>query len=861
MRRLIVWFSSLNFLLFSQLVYAVDKSPLNLTPPTSDYSVKFLEYIFGVVDGVLSGEGSYMIGKLSMVLNTVTIFLAAVFIIYTLFVSTLKTADDGEQMNQRWSSPWIPIRAAAGIALMLPKASGYGLMQIFIMWIVLQGIGAADLVWGKALDYLQQGGSIVQPNLKPVKENDDKLQQAAKMLRVTVCLHALQAGLDGQRRYDFENQIYKPGTKYDHGPVPVMTTIPDFLGTQESQSDPKVELPNVGNVMFYSQFNGQCGSISWEKFSQDQIDELSNKTGISKNDPLLSDLTNRRAIAVQQMYFDMDRLGARIVANYQADSPQSLGTLVDGVWKPNDALLQGNELKDAVNSYYAIMKPALTSLKNKVKDDTKFIEEARKKGWIMAGSYYYDLLNTRRDATNVLRLYGTLSVRAGPAQSIANNPALRHLEEINCIAPTYNRMITQFADYESVAGKALTNYINGALLFPQQKQIGAGPKGYHWVDYTWDFKRVSLPGPKQCKSGGGPFGKIKKYLCKYVYYYPKHYVMEYVIQYSLGPLISDINKIFQPFSALVSIFYSAIIAALEDGSDPVVAMMDLGDIYIQTVYSVWIAVIILNGIVGAIPGLNMIGQAVFVFIAPFLFTVLGSLFASGVLMVYYIPLLPYILFLAGGLAWFISVVEVMVAGPIMAFGIAFPEGGNFVGRSRSGFMLLLNVFFRPTFMIIGFFASMIIINVGIWLVNVGFDKIAFAIMTDHSNLFAQILAPIFMIVVHCLLYKEVTQVAFSLIHRIPDNILSMISGGESMGYGGEVAQELARATRRQVQETGAGLAKISGEVGQQAFGPVANLTRKIYHFVKQVVKFVVKLVIGIVVLLILTVIPIIPPPP
>ncbi len=51
------------------------------------------------------------------------------------------------------------IRSTLGLALLIPKASGYCLMQIFVMWVVVQGVGAADKIWEAALGYLNRGGA------------------------------------------------------------------------------------------------------------------------------------------------------------------------------------------------------------------------------------------------------------------------------------------------------------------------------------------------------------------------------------------------------------------------------------------------------------------------------------------------------------------------------------------------------------------------------------------------------------------------------------------------------------------------------------------------------------------------------
>src|ERR1700733_1323844 len=145
-------------LLFPTLVLAADGSSISFAPPPSDYSVVFLGNIFGVVDGVLHGTGSQIMGNMFGVFNSAVLALGGIVIMYTLMVSTMNTAHEGEMLGKKWSEIWVPMRSTLGLALLIPKATGYCLMQIFVMWIVVQGVGAADKIWAAALSYLNRGG-------------------------------------------------------------------------------------------------------------------------------------------------------------------------------------------------------------------------------------------------------------------------------------------------------------------------------------------------------------------------------------------------------------------------------------------------------------------------------------------------------------------------------------------------------------------------------------------------------------------------------------------------------------------------------------------------------------------------------
>ncbi|MBR7905814.1 DotA/TraY family protein [Burkholderia cenocepacia] len=120
----------------------------NLFDPTSgDVSIKVLGAIFG---GLLDSGGTA-----DPLLNGIKAFNAGVLLIggilaaYTIFSATVNTAHEGEVMGKSYSSAWLPIRYAIGTSIVLPIiGGGYCVMQAIVMWLVVQGIGLADNVWG-----------------------------------------------------------------------------------------------------------------------------------------------------------------------------------------------------------------------------------------------------------------------------------------------------------------------------------------------------------------------------------------------------------------------------------------------------------------------------------------------------------------------------------------------------------------------------------------------------------------------------------------------------------------------------------------------------------------------------------------
>lgn len=121
---------------------------ISFESPDEDKSLFYLGQIFGPVGTALpTGVGNALLSNLFSIFNIAVLTLGSIVVSYTIVLSTINTAQEGEVMGRKWSSLWIPIRSAVGIAFLVPTASGYSLLQIMMMTIVVYGIGAANQLW------------------------------------------------------------------------------------------------------------------------------------------------------------------------------------------------------------------------------------------------------------------------------------------------------------------------------------------------------------------------------------------------------------------------------------------------------------------------------------------------------------------------------------------------------------------------------------------------------------------------------------------------------------------------------------------------------------------------------------------
>lgn len=94
--------------------------------------------------------------------------------------------------------------------------------------------------------------------------------------------------------------------------------------------------------------------------------------------------------------------------------------------------------------------------------------------------------------------------------------------------------------------------------------------------------------------------------------------------------------------------------------------------------------------------------------------------AMGVIMAFYVPIYPWIVFTFAAVGWFIAVIEAMAAGPLICLGMTHPQGHELANSVRQAAMLLLGVFIRPALMILSFIMSMILARVLLFFMIQGF---------------------------------------------------------------------------------------------------------------------------------------------
>ena len=688
------------------------------------------------------------------------------------------------------------------------------------------------------------------------------------------------------------------------GGLPGMPNMPD-PGFGAGSGDAGSASLKGGKVDY--EFSG--GGVTWLNKTSDSG---TNIMTLSQGD--LDIIKKSRAAAIAQMYLTLASTARAIVSNdpqitpnsgnsgsyaspvadYQFGVPQTslngkcltmsadcpYWGKVDGSSAP--LLLDGTELQDAVTDYHSVMQPALKLLSDvqnqkNVAAGRDFIEEAKRSGWVLAGSYFFNLvtLNGSAIATSdnvdansglgkstfnldglnatcsgnyafLCDVFGTSEEKTKEIRALFTGEAGLSVPKADLSSSNLARIPNEDTIIQPEAASTVYGYANNAMLIDLPGQIGLTPKNLDIqlepMNFKMNMDKVTLDNQLGC----GAY--IKLFGSKWCVERDLKKIGWDMLRDITNGLISFINVIAEeavnkililPLNHFMSIFKESMAVLTAPGTNPVLALAMMGVKYINMSMDTWISIVLVTLTVGLIPGIG----AFIMLVMPLFMVWIGIMVGIGFITAYYIPFLPYMIFTFGALAWFIAVVEAMAAAPLVALGISHPEGHDAMGKSEQGLMILLNVFLRPAMMVIGFIAAIAMCYIGVWLLNSGFSTVLDFL--DSSSLWhvtegwsissmaipwASIFGFFFVVVIYTMIYLTLVEKSFSLIAVLPDKVLRWVGGQpESIG---EQASQWTQDTKGKIDKAAGDVDRSMGAIqkglAQEAMGGAKKVTDKVF---------------------------------
>lgn len=768
-----------------------------------DASLGYLTQIFGTMNGILmdpanpGGGGSITIlGSMFKYFNSIVLTIGVLIVVYTTVVGIMKTAHEGEFMGKNWNNLWIPIRMVLGIGALIPTGSGYSTLQVIMMWVIVQGIGAADTIWASALGFADIFGSpYAQVNAASGVGASTQLNNLFKGLVCAATAEISQKDPTDTKGGGYYCSDTKCGTTSFEGAKCSGNTCTWNIGPTKTGGCGTLEYCNAdsackgsGSGLKCAVCKGQAQALQSviptmftiaQQFAQADYqyrDFYANSGSDSGGGGSYGWVTkycsdnnipaDQCCVGGKSPLYDKDKdkskegadtgdggndggkkdKGAQCTEFPSPDgnSPQSANKDVvkSLIWPYGMTAVNGSNFLDTVyQQYQSVINGAIAGAGGddaaKMKGE---LADAMETGWIFAGGYYYTLA------------------------SMNNKSQKAKIPEFNVTAP-------------DMSEGALTNYRNNysvASILIGQAQ-GAGKEAGDEDGFNTDWS--SLAGGDMGELGGAAGDGIGQMSGAFK-----------------GSLDNQTNT--DPLARLQVAGMSILIA-------------------VEVLYPIFLVLSFLIGTVGSMNGWAL-GSGFFnptsggwvlmyFVLIPAIMGLFGIMISLGGLLGVYTPLIPYIVFTMGAIGWMIATIETMVAGPLVALGILSPSGQHeIMGKAEPALMLLFNVFLRPTLMIFGLIAAMKLAGIVTTMINAMF----WTVMTSIGTL--DILGLIFFLAAYVFLIIAALNKCFTAIHVIPERVMTWI-GGQAISYGeGEGLAEVKRGG-----ESAMGGAQSAAASGQQ----------------------------------------------
>ncbi len=353
------------------------------TPVSGDKSMELLASLFGKL-GVFGSSGTDAFADVITAFNSAVLTIGGVLVSYTILIGTIGTAHDGEMLGKKFSSAWVPIRTAAGTALVLPVIGGsYCVMQALVGWLIVQGIGLADMVWGT---YMSSSNIAKQVSVNASSYSKD-YKAAWGMFSSAVCMYGYEKVIQEARAnnsFSVSNSLaFGISNSISGGELSPEETMMGAVGS-------------AGGLTYYygatSPGDGfkedSCGSVSLSAFAAPSASgPVGNQFGTSLIDRQKINQMSAQAAVAQVAAFEALKNEINQAAKAFVENPSSTSAV--------------NAVKSATAKYSKAATDSASGILSTLANFQELEAASKKDGWILAGAWYMRM-SYLMDAANML---------------------------------------------------------------------------------------------------------------------------------------------------------------------------------------------------------------------------------------------------------------------------------------------------------------------------------------------------------------------------------------------------------------------------------------------------------------------------
>lgn len=748
----------------------------------NDISVEILKTLFGGLPLFETGVDSLQ--NAFMVFNLCVLTVGGILAAYNLALSLVATANEGRMLGG-YNATMTPIRSAFAVVMTMPVANGYCLIQVVVMWLVMQGVHIADIVWSKFVseDNLAQALAVA-----PLQTNAKDL--ARNVLTAALCMSVLQ---NHGNKYGDNNidMAWSLGYGKDRK-VLTLGMLTDYVKENKGKS---IEL-HAGNVTggngiadnacgtlvinsVAAENSGTFDGLDKNRISGEMMTGTMGAMGvISENNGVMGKIVSGGTAVYSGFRLLIDSYKEKVAWNKKVDE-MSLEHAV----QTENLLLKASQIADAIvtnieNEEIAHEKNNTAEMLDRVNNSTEFSSSDFDDG--------EHLTSILEESANV----ATERKREMTQQQMSDEQIFKAIDNLAMEYQTaFRQKVLSTEQHKAMYSVLVSNaneygWFMAGAFFPQ---FGA------LVD---TMNQIALDVPKADYATASPERNLiqnfnSKYLSKLNYYFAStenyknsNYRLPTVDRAIHENNDSTVEK-FVNSGMNISVFLDGIVKsslnmAISDQEHIIMQLKRLGGLMITA--ATMIITSITTGLVG-----DMSSTAVTFFISMFAFALVGILYTGGITMSYVLPMLPVLIWLGMCFGWLVMVIQAMIASPLWIIMHLSPhKSDDFIGSQRNGYMLVLSLIVRPVLMVLGFIAALLATTVLSFFINNFFLFIYSMSQVGTNGLATALFGLIVVPLMYCAIVYIALKEMLNIMHKVPDELLSWFGGsGASLGQYGQ----------------------------------------------------------------------------
>ena len=719
------------------------------------------------------------IAAVSSVMLAGIMVIGAILTIYNLVIGTTGTALQGELMGKKFSTTYTVARNVVGVGMLVPMGVNYGYsaIQKLMIWLAIQGIYLGDTAWEKFVDNSPLNTQVVMNKAVEI----EMLNKVGLITLSNLCLDHFKLpnanqSTGGANNWTSKAYITNNGEvltttannvsrlnerksilAYEYSTKIVMgdqsnRAYKNFCGEYELKTQDIVRAGKAYEDVGAKKDNSSASATFKDETWTSKIQTISNLAKVVNLDDLKNELNQKHQDLILQTVGVNGGKPATIIVQKAI-----LDIIKNG--EDSDGREVAIALKTVAENYYDQLKAEAEKqiTKLSLKSEGFDIKEAMKKdGLASAGAWYWSIVSQGSNLSDLI-----------------NSPP-----KINAIVPYMGLSSSSIDDKDNGSGrwrqelmkeetspimvsKKYGENINKNLFEVGRIAINEINKGYQLLGLS---SNMYGSGGLTVQNGSYNYNQDNRSL----------------LQILTGENTSPIGQ--EDFQYQKEV-------------NPVISIHNLGKKIIW-----WFEAVMNKTNLGTSGG-GFSGVIV---------TFMISLLIPAAIMVWYIPMLPLILWLGSLIGWLTMLIQAIFGAPLWMLAHLTPDKESFVGRQGQGYMLVLSLCIRPLLMVIGLVVSIqLLMPVG-KLINAFFGFAASATLGGSG--FMWLMGCVAITGIYAMVLQNTVKKIFSLIHVIPDSLLQWF-GGNDQKILGEYANGIEQGSQQGIQQVSGGLSSAALRLG------------------------------------------------